>query len=73
MAVVNSDPEILGGKPVFPGTRVPVETLLTYIEHDKTLLDFLDDFPSVTHPAAMDFLRAAKDSLLDRELGLKTA
>jgi uncharacterized protein (DUF433 family) len=44
---VQSDPEILGSKPVFVGTRVPVQTLLDYLETDHDLSDFLDDFPTV--------------------------
>jgi uncharacterized protein (DUF433 family) len=46
--VVQRDPEILGGTPVFVGTRVPVKALVDYIEGGHTLDDFLDDFPTVT-------------------------
>ena len=46
--VINIDPEILGGTPVFVGTRVPVKALVDYIEGGHTLDDFLDDFPTVT-------------------------
>ncbi len=46
--VIHSDPEILGGTPVFVGTRVPVQTLLDYLEGGHPLADFLDDFPTVT-------------------------
>ncbi|MGN6183212.1 MAG: DUF433 domain-containing protein, partial [Thermoanaerobaculia bacterium] len=48
MPVIHSDPEILGGTPVFIGTRVPFQALLDYIEGGHPLTDFLDDFPSVT-------------------------
>jgi uncharacterized protein (DUF433 family) len=44
---VHSDPDILGGTPVFVGTRVPAATLLEYLAHGDTLDDFLDHFPSV--------------------------
>ena len=47
-AVVHSDPDILGGTPVFVGTRVPVKALLDYLEGGHRLDDFLDDFPTVT-------------------------
>ena len=46
--VVHSDPEILGGTPVFIGTRVPVKTLFDHIEGGDTIEDFLDGFPSVS-------------------------
>jgi uncharacterized protein (DUF433 family) len=44
----HSDPEILGGTPVFIGTRVPLRNLIDYLEGDYTLEEFLDDFPSVS-------------------------
>ena len=47
-AVVPNDPEILGGTPVFVGTRVPVKTLFDYLEAGDSLGEFLEDFPSVT-------------------------
>ena len=52
-ALVHSDPEILGGTPVFVGTRVPVKALLDYLEGGHRLEDFLDDFPTVTREQAM--------------------
>jgi len=52
-AVVHSDPEILGGTPVFIGTRVPVKALLDYLEGGHRLDDFLDDFPTVTREQAV--------------------
>ncbi|AWM32161.1 DUF433 domain-containing protein [Hymenobacter nivis] len=48
MQVINSDPEILGGTPVFNGTRVPIKNLFDYLETGETIAEFLDDFPSVT-------------------------
>ncbi len=47
-ATVHSDPEILGGKPVFIGTRVPLRNLIDYLERDHSIDEFLDDFPSVS-------------------------
>jgi uncharacterized protein (DUF433 family) len=53
---VHSDPDILGGAPVFVGTRVPVRTLLDYLEHDRSLAEFLDDFPTVAKRLALGVL-----------------
>ncbi len=47
-STVHSDPEILGGKPVFIGTRVPLRNLIDYLEGNYSLEEFLEDFPSVT-------------------------
>lgn len=58
------DPEILGGIPVFRGTRVPFKNLLDYLEGGHTLNEFLDDFPSVTREAAVTALERAKDLLI---------
>jgi len=63
-AVVHSDPEILGGTPVFVGTRVPFQTLLDYLEAGDSLGDFLDDFPTVTREQAITALEQAKEALL---------
>lgn len=62
--VYHSDPEIMGGTPVFRGTRVPVQTLLDYLEGGDTLDEFLDGFPSVSREQAIAFLELAKDALL---------
>lgn len=64
-SVIQTDPEVLGGTPVFAGTRVPVQTLLDYLEAGDRLDDFLDDFPTVTRDQAV----AALD-LASRALGL---
>jgi len=58
--VIHSDPEILGGTPVFVGTRVPLRTLLDYLEAGDSLAEFLDDFPSVTREQAAAALRLAE-------------
>lgn len=62
--VYHSDPEIMGGTPVFQGTRVPVQTLLDYLEGGDTLDEFLDGFPGVSREQAVAFLEMAKDALL---------
>lgn len=60
---ISVDPEIMSGTPVFAGTRVPVQNLFDYIEGGETLIEFLDDFPSVTKEAAVEVLKMAKLSL----------
>ena len=57
---VHSDPEILGGTPVFVGTRVPVRALLDYLEHGRPLVEFLDDFPTVDKALALGVLEHMK-------------
>jgi uncharacterized protein (DUF433 family) len=62
--VVSSTPEIMGGTPVFHGTRVPVQTLLDYLEASETIDDFLEGFPSVSREQVIAFLEEAKDKLV---------
>jgi len=62
-SVVHIDPEILGGTPVFVGTRVPVNALLDYLEAGHPLDEFLDDFPSVSRAQAVAALEEAKRHL----------
>ena len=64
--VIHSDPEIMGGTPVFAGTRVPLETLLDYLEAGQPLSEFLEDFPTVTLEQAVAALEQAKEALLAR-------
>ena len=52
-SVIHSDPDILSGTPVFVGTRVPAQTLLDYLEADRDLSEFLEDFPTVTKVQAL--------------------
>ncbi|MDM3857297.1 MAG: DUF433 domain-containing protein [Aphanizomenon gracile PMC649.10] len=61
--IIHSDPDILGGTPVFVGTRVPIKTLLDYLEAGDSLDVFLDHFPSVTHKQAIAALELAKEML----------
>jgi uncharacterized protein (DUF433 family) len=65
-SVVRSEPEILAGKPVFVGTRVPVQTLIEYLEADYSLEEYLENFPSVRRQQAVAFLEQAAQALLDR-------
>lgn len=60
-AVVHVDPEILGGTPVFVGTRVPVKTLFDYLEAGDALDEFLNDFPSVSRAQAVAALELARE------------
>lgn len=59
-SAVHSDPNILGGTPVFVGTRVPLQALIDYIEGGHSLNAFLDDFPTVTREIAIAALEQAK-------------
>jgi len=61
---IHSDPDILGGTPVFVGTRVPVKTLLDYLAAGEPLATFLDHFPSVTRQQALATLELAKAMLV---------
>ena len=63
-SVVHADPDILGGTPVFVGTRVPVQALIDYIEGGHSLEKFLDDFPTVSRNIAVAALEQAKVHLL---------
>jgi len=62
--IVRSDPEILGGIPVFVGTRVPVQSLFDYLEGGETLDEFLRQFPSVRREQAIAALDLARLTLL---------
>ena len=62
-SVVHSDPEILGGTPVFVGTRVPLQNLIDYLAGGDSLDEFLDQFPSVTREQAQAALELARDAL----------
>lgn len=64
--VVHSDPEILGGTPVFVGTRVPLRNLIDYLEKGHSLDEFLDAFPSVSRQQAVAALEAAHEALTAR-------
>ena len=63
--VISRSPEVMGGTPVFSGTRVPVQTLLDYLESGESIDDFLAGFPSVNREQVIEFLEQAKDRLVD--------
>jgi uncharacterized protein (DUF433 family) len=63
-SVITSNPAILGGTPVFAGTRVPVQTLIDYLEAGDSLDDFMRDFPTVTRQQAHEVLELARDALI---------
>ncbi len=65
-SIVHCDPEILGGTPVFVGTRVPLRNLIDYLERDYSLDEFLDAFPSVSREQAIAALEAAHEALTAR-------
>lgn len=58
--IINIDNEILGGQPVFYGTRVPIQTLFSHLEKGISLVDFLEDFPTVTKEQAIGVLKIAE-------------
>jgi len=64
--IIVKDPDILGGTPVFRGTRVPFQALLDYLEGGQTLDEFLDDFPTVSKDSAVASLEFAKSLLVSR-------
>ena len=62
--LITSSPEVLGGTPVFAGTRVPIQTLIEYLEGGETIDDFLQGFPTVTREQVITFLEEAKTRML---------
>ena len=62
--VISCNPDVMGGTPVFAGTRVPVQTLLDYLEAGDSIDDFLEGFPMVSREQVVDFLEQAKDRLI---------
>ena len=66
-SLIRRSDEILGGTPVFAGTRVPVRTLFDYLEEGDTLEEFLDDFPAVSKEHAVKVLEKTKETMLTQE------
>jgi uncharacterized protein (DUF433 family) len=63
--VICRDPEVMSGTPVFCGTRVPVQTLIEYLEAGDSIDEFLRGFPSVTREQVVAFLEEARDRLVE--------
>jgi uncharacterized protein (DUF433 family) len=62
--LITIDPEILGGTPVFKGTRVPIKTLFEYLENNYSLEQFLECFPSVSRELACQVLERSEQALI---------
>ena len=63
-SMISVSPEIMGGTPVFAGTRIPIQTLLDYLKAGESIDDFLDGFPTVTRVQVIGFLEEAGKQLL---------
>jgi uncharacterized protein (DUF433 family) len=64
--LITSSPDVMGGTPVFAGTRVPVQTLLDYLKAGESIDDFLEGFPTVTRAQAIAFLEEAEEQIVKR-------
>ena len=62
--VISVNPEVMGGTPVFDGTRVPVQTLIDYLEGGESIDEFLDGFPTVRREQVIELLEEAKEKIL---------
>jgi len=71
--IIASDPEVMGGTPCFAGTRVPVQTLLDYLEAGDSIDDFLEGFPTVKREQVLQFLEAATERMITAARGNETA
>jgi uncharacterized protein (DUF433 family) len=66
--IISIDAEVLGGQPVFKGTRVPVETLFMHLEQGVSLNEFLEDFPTVTREQAVAVLELAEKLVTSKNI-----
>lgn len=66
--VINIDPEIMSGTPVFNGTRVPIQTLFDYIESGDTINEFLENFPTVKREQAIEVLEIARKTISSKKI-----
>jgi uncharacterized protein (DUF433 family) len=62
--IISISPDVMGGTPVFAGTRVPIQTLLDYLEGGETIDNFLEGFPTVTREQVVAFLEQAKNKMV---------
>jgi uncharacterized protein (DUF433 family) len=62
--IISSSPDVMGGTPVFAGTRVPVQTLLDYLKAGESIDDFLEGFPTVTKEQVIAFLEEAEEQII---------
>jgi len=62
--IIFASPDVMGGTPVFAGTRVPIQTLLDYVQAGDSINDFLDGFPTVQREQVIGFLEEAKERML---------
>jgi uncharacterized protein (DUF433 family) len=62
--IISSSPDVMGGTPVFVGTRVPLQTLIDYVEAGESIDDFLDGFPTVKREQVINFLDEAKERIV---------
>jgi uncharacterized protein (DUF433 family) len=65
-STIVKDPDIMGGEPVFRGTRVPFKILIEYLEGGDTLDQFLEQYPSVSRELAIEAIEEARSSLISR-------
>ena len=63
-SVVTSAPDIMGGTPVFTGTRVPVQTLMDYLKGGESIDDFLEGFPTVSRQQVVNLLEEAEEQIV---------
>ena len=61
--IITASPDVMGGTPVFAGTRVPVQTLLDYLKAGESIDDFLEGFPSVSREKVIAFLEEAEEQI----------
>lgn len=62
--IISSSPDVMGGTPVFAGTRVPVQTLLDYLKAGESIDDFLEGFPTVAREQVIAFLEEAEEQIV---------
>lgn len=62
--IISISPDVMGGTPVFLGTRVPIQTLLDYLEAGESIDNFLEGFPTVTREQVIAFLEEAKELII---------